>query len=70
MSISKVFLSKDRVINLYKTGGVALVLKQLNKDCVTAEDDINCLIDLPRKSEKNIEVLETRIKDLIKYSSI
>lgn len=66
MSISKVFLSKDRVISLYKSGGVNLVIKQLKKDCVTAEDDISFLIDLPRKSEKNIKAIETKIKALIK----
>ena len=66
MSITKVFLSKDRIISLYKSGGVSLVIKQLKKDCVTAEDDISFLIDLPRKSEKNIKALETKIKSLIK----
>lgn len=65
MSISKVFLSKDRVISLYNSGGVNLVIKQLKKDCVTAEDDISFLIDLPRVGEKNIKALETKIKSLI-----
>lgn len=66
MSITKVFLDKEKLAILYKSGGINLIIRQLRKECITSSADVSCLIDMPCTGEKNIEALETQVKALIK----